>query len=55
MSLRGALQRLAQKVTENGQSDQPRRGSYEGIMPSPFESTSAYHARMNANKKTQFW
>lgn len=55
MSLKGALQRLAQKVTESEQSEQGRRNSYEGLMPSPYESTSTYKARMSANKGKGFW
>lgn len=54
-SLKGALQWLSQKMTENELSEQTRRNSYEGIMPSPYESTTAYHARMNANKQKGFW
>jgi hypothetical protein len=55
MSLKTALQWLSQKSTENNQSEQTRRCSYDGIMPSPYESTAAYHARMNANKGKCFW
>jgi hypothetical protein len=54
-SLNSALRWLAHKITENDQSEQTRRSSYDGIMPSPYESTAAYHARMIANKERSFW
>jgi hypothetical protein len=54
-SLKGALQWFTEKMTEKDHSEQARRCSYEGLMPSPYETTLAYHARMNAKKDREFW